>query len=201
VLARETFLSVRDQLELFCALPGNLTRYAGPHRYRKSNASVQKPLTRLPLESQWRAVALFNRQGGVSIGTLAHAVDSWCAQDKLVVVDANPQGSAFNWSARRANKGLLLGMLGLARDTQHVEGPEIARDVHHDAIDGSPRMAAPKCSAMQRADLALVPAQPSPFDGWAAASKWPPSKPGSWSPTCCATSLAMDLPTHPGGAA
>ena len=58
-------------------------------------------------------------------------------------------------------------MLGLARDTLHVEVPEIARDVHHVVIDGSSHAAALMRSAMLAADLALVPAQPSPFDGWA----------------------------------
>jgi chromosome partitioning protein len=61
----------------------------------------------------------------------------------------------------------LFGVLGLARDTLHVEAPEIARDVHHVLIDGSPRIAALMRSAMLAADLVLVPAQPSPFDGWA----------------------------------
>ncbi len=58
-------------------------------------------------------------------------------------------------------------MLALARDTLHVEAPEIARDVHHVVIDGSSRSAALIRSAMLAADLVLVPAQPSPFDGWA----------------------------------
>jgi chromosome partitioning protein len=57
-------------------------------------------------------------------------------------------------------------VLGLALDTLHVEAPEIARDVHHVLIDGSPRMAALMPSAMLASDL-VVPAQPSPFGSWA----------------------------------
>jgi chromosome partitioning protein len=44
---------------------------------------------------------------------------------------------------------------------------EIARDVRHMVIEGSSHPAALMRSAMLAADLALVPAQPSPFDGWA----------------------------------
>jgi chromosome partitioning protein len=58
-------------------------------------------------------------------------------------------------------------VLELARDTLHVEASEIARDIDHVVIDGSSHSAALMRSAMLAADLALVPAQPSPFDGWA----------------------------------
>jgi chromosome partitioning protein len=92
------------------------------------------------------------------------------AQDKrVVVIDADPQGSALDWSTQRANEDLPrpFGVLGLARDTLHVEAVEIAHDVNHVVIGGSSRIAALMRSAMLAADLALVPAQPSPFDGWA----------------------------------
>src|SRR5260370_580578 len=116
-------------------------------------------------------VAFLNQKGGVGKTTLAlHVAGAWAAQGKrVVVIDADPQGSALDWSEQRAKEGLprLFGVLGLARDTLHVEAPEIARDVNHVLIDGSSRIAALMRSAMLAADLALVPAQPSPFDGWA----------------------------------
>jgi chromosome partitioning protein len=116
-------------------------------------------------------VALLNQKGGVGKTTLAlHVAGAWAAQGKrVVVIDADPQGSALDWSEQRAKEGLprLFGVLGLARDTLHVEAPEIARDFNHVLIDGSSRIAALMRSAMLAADLALVPAQPSPFDGWA----------------------------------
>ena len=116
-------------------------------------------------------VAFLNQKGGVGKTTLAlHVAGAWAVQGKrVVVIDADPRGSALDWSEQRAKEGLprLFGVLGLARDTLHVEAPEIARDVHHVLIDGSPRIAALMRSAMLAADLALVPAQPSPFDGCA----------------------------------
>ena len=114
-------------------------------------------------------VAFLNHKGGVGKTTLAlHVAGAWAAQGKrIVVVDTDSQGSALDWSKQRTKEGLprLFGVLGLARDTLHVETPEIARDVDHVVIDGSSHSAALMRSAMLAADLALVPALPSPFDG------------------------------------
>ena len=111
-------------------------------------------------------VAFLNQKGGVGKTTLVlHVAGAWAAQGKrVVVIDADPQGSALDWSEQRAKEGLprLFGVLGLARDTLHIEAPEIARDANHVLINGSPRIAALMRSAMLAADLALVPAQPSP---------------------------------------
>jgi len=116
-------------------------------------------------------VAFVNQKGGVGKTTLAlHVAGAWATRGKrVVVIDTDPQGSALDWSEQRAREALprLFGVLGLARDTLHVEAPEIARDFNHVLIDGSSRIAALMRSAMLAADLALVPAQPSPFDGWA----------------------------------
>ncbi len=61
----------------------------------------------------------------------------------------------------------LFGVIGLARDTLHREALEMARDADHVVIDGPPRVAGLLRSALLAADLVLIPAQPSPFDGWA----------------------------------
>jgi chromosome partitioning protein len=116
-------------------------------------------------------VALLNQKGGVGKTTLAlHLAGAWARQGcRVTVIDADPQGSALDWSEQRAKEGSprLFGVLGLARDTLHREAPEIARGVDHVVIDGPPRIAGLMRSALLAADLVLVPAQPSPFDGWA----------------------------------
>jgi len=116
-------------------------------------------------------VALLNQKGGVGKTTLAlHLAGAWARQGcRVTVIDADPQGSALDWSEQRAKEGgpRLFGVLGLARDTLHREAPEIARGVDHVVIDGPPRIAGLMRSALLAADLVLVPAQPSPFDGWA----------------------------------
>jgi len=118
-------------------------------------------------------IALLNQKGGTGKTTLAlHLAGHWAGKGKRVtVIDADPQGSALDWSEQRAREGIprLFSVLGLARDTLHREAPELARDVDHVVIDGPPRVAGLMRSALLASDLVLIPVQPSPLDGWASA--------------------------------
>jgi chromosome partitioning protein len=116
-------------------------------------------------------IALLNQKGGVGKTTLAlHLAGQWAGKGKrVVVVDADPQGSALDWSGQRTKEALprLFTVLAIARETLHREAPEIARDADHVVIDGPPRLTPLMRSALLAANLVVIPALPSPFDGWA----------------------------------
>ena len=113
-------------------------------------------------------VALLNQKGGVGKTTLATHIAGELALrgQHVVLLDADPQGSALDWSQQRAREGLprLFGTLGLARDTLHREVPELARTVDHVVIDGPPRVAGLMRSVLLSA--AAYNAGPSRANRW-----------------------------------
>lgn len=118
-----------------------------------------------------KVIAVLNQKGGVGKTTLATHLAGELALDghRVVLVDADPQGSASDWAQRRAERGQkrLYGIFGLARESLHIEISDIAQTVDFVVIDGPPRVAAITRSALLATDLALVPVQPSAYDVWA----------------------------------
>src|ERR1700722_8401911 len=112
--------------------------------------------------------ALLQQKGGGGKTTLAtHLAGALASpQTSVLVIDADPQGSALDWSQRRTLLRLprRFGVIGLARETLHQEVPQIARHTQHVIIDGPPRVTALARSAILAADLVLIPVQPSPYD-------------------------------------
>lgn len=118
-------------------------------------------------------VALLNQKSGVGKTTLAIHIAGELAlrRQNVILLDADPQGSALAYTQRRSQQGLprLFSAVGLARETLHQEAPELARRADHVIIDGPPRIAALARSALLAADRVLIPVQRSPYDLWASA--------------------------------
>jgi chromosome partitioning protein len=115
-------------------------------------------------------ISVQNQKGGVGKTTLAVHISHGLAMGggKILLLDADPQGSARDWAAAREGQPPFT-VLGLDRPTIHRDLPAIAKDYDHVVIDSPPRVTELARSAMGAADLVVVPVQPSPYDVWAAA--------------------------------
>ena len=116
-------------------------------------------------------LALLNQKGGVGKTTLSVHLATALAQDyKVLLVDADPQGSALDWSAQRENEGATarFPVIGLPKETLHRELAPISLDYEWVVIDGPPRVNKIARSAIVASDFVIIPVQPSPFDIWAA---------------------------------
>ncbi len=114
-------------------------------------------------------ISFLNQKGGVGKTTLAvHLATALSRQGgRVLMVDADPQGSGLDWSASRTGDALF-PVIGLPKPTIHRELPTLAADYTHVVIDGPPRVYDVARSAIMASDLVLIPVQPSPYDVWAA---------------------------------
>ncbi len=114
-------------------------------------------------------ISLLNQKGGVGKTTLAiHIADALSRLKKRVLlIDADPQGSALDWAAARRGTSLF-PVAGLPRASIHKELPQLADGFDAVIIDGPPRVYDVARSAIMASDLVLIPVQPSPYDVWAA---------------------------------
>lgn len=114
-------------------------------------------------------ISILNQKGGVGKTTLSVHLATALAQQgkKVLLVDADPQGSSLDWSARRDNESLF-PVVGLPKPTLHRELPKLLKNYEWIVIDGAPRVYDVARSAALASDLILIPVQPSPYDVWAA---------------------------------
>lgn len=113
-------------------------------------------------------LSFLNQKGGVGKTTLAVHVATVLAAAgaKVLLLDADSQGSALDWSAAR-QRAPAFAVLGLPKPTVHKELSRISEDYDHVVIDGPPRVAEITRSVIMASDLVAIPVQPSPYDVWA----------------------------------
>jgi len=115
-----------------------------------------------------KIIAILNQKGGVGKTTLATniATKLFLDNEKVLLIDSDPQGSARDWHTVGNSE---LAVVGLDRPTLERDIKKIATDFDWVIIDGAPQLANIAISAIKCADLIIIPVQPSPYDIWASA--------------------------------
>ncbi len=114
-------------------------------------------------------IGVLNQKGGVGKTTIAVNLASCFSLSgrRVLLVDADPQGSALAWSSvRQAEPGFVV--VGMAKPNLHREIPALAKNYDVVVIDGAQRVNELARAAIMASDLVLIPVQPSPYDLWAA---------------------------------
>jgi len=114
-------------------------------------------------------VGVLNQKGGVGKTTLSVNLAASLSRTgaRVLLVDADPQGSALDWAAARKSEPLF-SVVGFPRPTIHKDIATLGQGYDHIVIDGPPRVTDLARSAIMASHIVLIPVQPSPYDIWAA---------------------------------
>ena len=115
-------------------------------------------------------LAVLNPKGGSGKSTLATnlARALQLTGRNVLVVDADPQGTARDWRQTAGDDVDLPPVFGVDRPTLEKDIPKVADGFDVVVIDGAAKAAPMSVSAVKAADVVLIPVQPSAADLWAA---------------------------------
>lgn len=112
-----------------------------------------------------------NQKGGVGKTTLAVNVAAEKARRgrRVLLIDADPQGSALDWQAQRGRleHPPLIAVAGFPRDTIHREIGQLGAGYDDVVIDAPGRVESVARAVIMASDVVVIPVQPSPYDVWA----------------------------------
>jgi chromosome partitioning protein len=114
-------------------------------------------------------IGILNQKGGVGKTTISVNLAASLSRDgsRVLLIDADPQGSSLDWAAARDGDPLF-SVVGFPRPSIHKEIGQLGQGYDHVLIDGPPRVTDLARSSIMASDLVLIPVQPSPYDVWAA---------------------------------
>src|SRR5262249_22946686 len=116
-----------------------------------------------------KVISVLNQKGGAGKTTLSIHIATALARrgEKVILIDADQQGSALDWSVARDGEPPF-PVAGLPKASIHKDLPRLVSGYDTVLIDGPPRVYDVARSAIMASDLVLIPVQPSPYDVWAA---------------------------------
>ncbi|MEM7456735.1 MAG: ParA family partition ATPase [Planctomycetota bacterium] len=92
---------------------------------------------------------------------------------RVLLIDADPQGSAITWAAIRNQRhdnndgDILFPVVSLTTDAIQKEIKLLGKDFDSVIIDGPPRINKVVAATIMASDMVVVPIQPSAYDIWA----------------------------------
>lgn len=113
-------------------------------------------------------IAILNQKGGVGKTTLSINLAAAIANagGKVALIDADEQGTASDWSAKR--EGQIFPIKPYHKGLKGVGFEDDMKTYDHLVIDGPPRIYGTMEQILRVADLVLIPVKPSAADIWAA---------------------------------
>lgn len=120
-------------------------------------------------------ITIASQKGGSGKSTitmqLAGALSSRGGGARVLVIDADQQGTCLKWVAMAPEESLFPAtVMGITEPIIHRQLPRIRRDYDFILVDTPPHAEAVARSAIIAADLVIIPVLPSPVDLWSAAT-------------------------------
>ncbi len=112
-------------------------------------------------------ISFLNQKGGVGKTTLSINVAAALAsgRDRVLLVDADKQGSASTWASLRADP--VFQVVSIARENMAQEAIKLAAGFAHTVIDGPPHAEQIARSCIIASDFVALPIEPSGLSTWA----------------------------------